>query len=316
MLELTQNLNAIMVHGGWTTRWINMAIKVPALIRADGILIFGYRAMFYDQLVFEILRRKRCSLVFDIADIPHIQPMYFGVNIGNEKYTAMKENFDNLLNLSDTLLVISPTLAKLLELSQKRTIFVPNASNPLLFKETPIPKNEKKIILYVGGYAPMRGVECLVEAFNLLKKKRQDILLKLVGANMPSNLGQADDIIIETNKFYPDIPEIYSRAYLCVIPHVKNPYMDAALPIKLFDAMASARPIVATDCYETSKLINNEKCGLIAKGNDARSLADSIDYLLQNPAAAQELGQSGRQSVVERHSWFHRAQMIRDNFGN
>src|SRR5581483_438987 len=308
--ELTRSLGAILIQGTKSRRLLNIGKEMHMLLRSDAILIFGYRALFYDSIMFDILHRRKCNLFFDMADIPHLQPVFFGVDGSKEKQRIMQENFNELLDTSDTLLSISPSLVSLLNMDDlaKRTVFVPNAANPKFFKKTPMPKAEKKMILYVGGYAPMRGLELLVEAFGLLYSKRKDLMLKLVGPNIPANM-QKDGIVIERSTYYPEMPDTYSGSYVCVIPHMKNPYMDAALPIKLFDAMASARPVISTNCYEAGKLVEDEKCGLVTECA-SRSLAESIDYLLDNQAIAEEMGERGREAVEKRHSWDHRAQAI------
>jgi len=313
IFELTRSLGVPLIHGGKFTRLARVIKNTPMLLRADTILLFDYWPLPYDYFLFNSLRKK-CDFIFDVADIPYLQPIYFGIhNFSNKTYTKKQRNFFSLISMSSTLLFISPSALKLLNtnLKGKKVIFVPNASNPHFFKKTQIPKKGKKVILYVGGYAPMRGVDLLVEAFNILREKRKDVILKLVGVNIPRKL-RKNGIIIETNKFYPDMPKTFSESYLCVIPHRKNPYMDAALPIKLFDAMASARPIVVTNCYEMMKLVKNEKCGLITEDN-AKSLAESIDYLLSNDSISREMGEKGREAVEKRHSWHHRAQTIIKN---
>ncbi len=123
------------------------------------------------------------------------------------------------------------------------------SSNPKFFKKTALPSKGEKNILCVSGYAPMRGIDILADAFDLIRKKHKDTFLRLVGYNMPFHLNR-EGVIIERNKFYKDMPKIYSEAYVCVIPHRKNPYMDMALPIKLFDAIAASRPVIVTRCSE------------------------------------------------------------------
>jgi glycosyltransferase involved in cell wall biosynthesis len=112
----------------------------------------------------------------------------------------------------------------------------------------------------VTGYAPNRGIETLVEAFRLLKDSENNEL-KLVGYNMPT-IFSSNNIIVEKDKFYAEMPYIFSRAYISIIPHKKNPYMDSALPLKLFDSMASARPVVVTNCEEMANLVLKRNVGL------------------------------------------------------
>jgi glycosyltransferase involved in cell wall biosynthesis len=185
---------------------------------------------------------------------------------------------------------------------------VPNAADPSFFKATSLQTNIKTL-LYVGGYASARGVDDLVTAFNILKKKYLDIRLRLVGANMPLKF-KSDRTSVERDKTYKDMPKVYAESYLCIVPHKRNPYMDAALAVKLFDAMASARPMVVTDCVETKRLVEKEKCGLAAHDNSS-SLAEAMEYLILNPQIAKEMGNRGRDAVVKRHSWKHRAEAIK-----
>lgn len=308
--ELARNLGAPLIHGGNFARLFKGMKYAPLLLRTDKILIFNYYPLPYDSFVFSSLR-KNCNFIFDVADIPHMQQTCFDPEKDNNK--KIQKKFLWLINISNTLLFISPSLANLLSinLERKKRIFVPNASNPRFFLKKPMPAEKRKVILYVGGYSPMRGVDLLIEAFNLLRKKRKNAILKLISFNAPHNLGK-NGIVVKRNQFYSDMPRVYSESHVCVIPHKKNPYMDAALPIKLFEAMAAARPLIVTNCYEMGKIVRNEKCGLVTEEN-ARSLAESIDYLLSNDSLSQEMGEKGREAIEKRHSWRHRAQEIMKN---
>jgi len=314
IFELTRSLGVQIIHGGGYTRFLEVVKNTSKLLKTNRVLIFDYWTTPYDFLFLNFLKRKS-GLIFDIADIPYLQPIYFNgqKNINMELLKKVQKKFLWLISISNILLFISPTEFNLLNinLKGKKIIFVPNAANPYFFSKTPIQKNKRKTILYVGGYVPARGVDILIEAFYLLRKKRKDIALKLVGASIPQGL-QRDGIVVEPNKFYPDMPKTYSESYLCVIPHKKNPYMDAALPIKLFDAMAAARPVVVTNCYEMARLVNSEKCGFVAEDN-AESLAETIGYLVSDDSLAREMGEKGREAVEKKHSWKHRAQTIIKN---
>ena len=310
IFELTQSLEATLFHGSEVRRALRLPKFSPLLLRDKNVLIFGYSPTFLDLFIFTMMK-NRCNILFDIADIPYLQLMYFGPS--KEPDRKHKRPFLQLADVADVLLFISPSLLSLSGLNalKKKMLIVPNASNPAFFKSTPPPRGKKKIVLCVSGYAPMRGIDVLVDAFCLIRKKRRDTLLKLVGPNMPSWLIR-EGVIIERNKFYRHMPKVYSESHVCVIPHLKNPYMDSALPIKLFDAMAASRPVVVTNCFEMSRLVENEKCG-ISTDSDARSLAEAIDYMLSNPLLAEEMRVKGREAVEKKHSWAHRAKTIKQH---
>ena len=270
---------------------------------------FGQFKGRFEMLLLKNLRKNH-EIVIDIADLPHLQPIYFGDVKNYEIYDYRR--FFQLVNIAHSLLFISSGEIKLFDsdkLRNKKQLLVPNASNPKFFKKTALPSKGEKNILCVSGYAPMRGIDILADAFDLIRKKHKDTFLRLVGYNMPFHLNR-EGVIIERNKFYKDMPKIYSEAYVCVIPHRKNPYMDMALPIKLFDAMAPSRPVIVTRCSEMAQLVEKEKCGVITD-DSADSLCHSIKYLLSNHAIAEEMGIRGREAVEKRHSWVHRAKIIK-----
>ena len=307
IFELTQSLEAILFHGSEVRRALRLPKFLPLFLQDENVLIFGYSPTFLDLFVFRIMK-NRCNILFDIADIPHLQATYFEPS--KEPDPKHKRPFFQLADVSDILLFISPSLQSLSGLNdaKKKVLIVPNASNPAFFRSTPLPSEKKKIVLCVSGYAPMRGIDVLVDAFCMIRKKRKDVILRLVGPNMPSKLLK-EGVIIERNKVYKHMPQIYSESHVCVIPHRKNPYMDSALPIKLFDAMAALRPVVVTNCVEMRRLVESEKCG-ISTNCDAKSLSEAIDYMLSSKVAI-EMGLRGREAVERRHSWDHRAETIK-----
>ena len=57
--------------------------------------------------------------------------------------------------------------------------------------------------------------------------------------------------------------ELYKKVDICVIPRPKNEYNDFAVPIKLYEYMSYAKPILATNCTETQRIIQSYDIGWI-----------------------------------------------------
>jgi len=306
--ELTKNLDIPLIHSRTQTRMLKYLKSMPQLWGHKDILLFGSRGRFFDNFSIGILKSHGTRIIYDAADIPHLQNFYFGDGVID---TNLARRFYSLVNLADVLMIVSKSALSLFKqdtLKSKSVIIVPNASDPSFFKVVPI-QTKTKTLLYVGGYAFARGVDELVAAFNILKRKYSEIKLRLVGANIPLKF-ESDRILVERDKIYKDMPKVHAESYLCIVPHKKNPYMDSALPIKLFDAMASARPVVVTECTETKNLVEKEKCGVVAHDNPD-SLSEAIKYLILNPKVAEEMGSCGREAILKKHSWKHRAETIK-----
>jgi glycosyltransferase involved in cell wall biosynthesis len=66
----------------------------------------------------------------------------------------------------------------------------------------------------------------------------------------------------------------------------------------LTEAMAAARPVVATAVNGVPDLVEPGSTGLLAPPSDPRSMADCVSWLLEHPEEARRMGQAGRDRVV------------------
>ncbi len=74
------------------------------------------------------------------------------------------------------------------------------------------------------------------------------------------------------------------------------------VPQALAQALAMARPVVATDVGSTAELVVHERTGLLVPPNDPAALAAAVDRMLREPSFARECGARGRQHVVDHYA--------------
>ncbi len=281
---------------------------LEAIAKGETLLLFpGYTTDQLNLLLIYLAKFRRCKLLLDVADVPYLQYKFFQ---GDPSSKSIRD-FAKLIDLSDVLFFSTASLegwtAGNFDISQKRNYMVENASDPIHFKFAPLPR--EKVILFVGGYIPARGVDELIQAFQILRRRGNDCTLKLAGFGYPQSLS-GEGVEINQGVFYDQIPQLFESSYVFVIPHRPNLYMKLAAPIKLFDAMAAGRPIVSTPCDETISIIKKENCGVVSEV-DPESMADTIEYILMNRDEASQLGLNGRKAIEERYSWRMRANQIR-----
>jgi glycosyltransferase involved in cell wall biosynthesis len=96
--------------------------------------------------------------------------------------------------------------------------------------------------------------------------------------------------------FRPDVPALLASADLVVLPSRWE-----GMPYVLLEAMASARPILATPVDGARELIARGKCGRVARAISAPALADELRALIALPREERALmGRAGR-ACVEQH---------------
>jgi radical SAM superfamily enzyme YgiQ (UPF0313 family)/glycosyltransferase involved in cell wall biosynthesis len=70
----------------------------------------------------------------------------------------------------------------------------------------------------------------------------------------------------------------------------------------LIEACASGRPVISYDVEWHYELVKNGESGFLVPENDIDTVVEKIDYLLQNPERADELGNNARKLTFEKHS--------------
>jgi len=102
-------------------------------------------------------------------------------------------------------------------------------------------------------------------------------------------------------------------ADVVVIPQKRNFSTIGQIPAKVFDAMAMARPIIATNVSDLPEILDG--CGWIVEPENPKQLAETIQYVLNNPEEAEEMGWKARQKCIEKYSWDAMEKVLLGVFG-
>jgi len=169
-------------------------------------------------------------------------------------------------------------------------------------------KEKDKIVMFFGTPRPHKGLEILVEAMDLVK--RDDIKLIIVGVDDGYRYSRnvikkaKDKLTVKLEIFglqpFKKVPEFLSMADIVVIPQEKSSSTIGQIPAKLFDAMAMAKPVIATEVSDIPEVLNG--CGWIIEANNSDRLASAIRYVINHPHQAKENGFKAREKCIEKYS--------------
>ncbi|MCG3206490.1 MAG: D-inositol-3-phosphate glycosyltransferase [Anaerolineae bacterium] len=177
---------------------------------------------------------------------------------------------------------------------------------------------QKKIAVYAGhlfywsNKGDGKGTNHIIESAAL----HPDVLFLIVGGwgehidrarNLTSGLENIQFIGFVQNKL---VPLYLAAADVLLMPYTWDlPIAGYFSPLKMFEYMASGRPIIAS-CLPTIQevLTNGENAILVQPGSTAQ-LAKGINTVLENPDLAIRLGLQAYQSVLK-YTWEKRAEQI------
>ncbi|GAJ23662.1 unnamed protein product, partial [marine sediment metagenome] len=87
---------------------------------------------------------------------------------------------------------------------------------------------------------------------------------------------------------FEKVPEFLAMADVVVIPQKRNLSTIGQVPAKVFDAIAMAKSIIATNVSDLAEILNG--CGWIVEPENPEQLAETIQYVLDHPDKAAEMG--------------------------
>jgi len=186
--------------------------------------------------------------------------------------------------------------------------FKPEAFDQAALKEKLGISNSQKVIMFLGTPRPHKGLDDLVEA--ITKLDNLNTLLAIVGLDKDiysqklaklakSKLGERFQAF--GMQSFEKIPEFLTIADVIVIPQRYNSATVGQVPAKVFDAMAMAKPIISTTVSDLPCIL--EGCGWLVEAEQPDRLAALIQYVLDHPDEAQQMGQKARGKFVTNYSW-------------
>jgi len=162
-------------------------------------------------------------------------------------------------------------------------------------------------VCYVGNIAAIRGIREIVYACEYLHTSAR---LNLAG--------RFSEPAVEAEvKSYPGwgrvnelgfldragVREVMGRSVAGLVTlHPVINYLDA-LPVKMFEYMAAGIPVIASNFPFWSEIVEGNDCGLCVDPLDPKAIAAAMDFMINNPKRARQMGENGKRAVLEKYNW-------------
>lgn len=230
----------------------------------------------------------------------------------------------------------SPMRDALVKLGVEKSRMIVEGDAVNLHRFTKLPSSQKSrhmfhipdgvpVIGYAGSLVTFdkleKGVDLLVQAFIALKKAKEPFHGFVVGGPeqwlqhyrlVGLNNGLTDDDVTYIHTVErKDVPEVLSACDVLVYPapESKHPYFQRdTSPLKLFEYLASKRPIVCADIPPLKDLVSKETVRLFHPGS-VTSLLGGIQDVLKNKKESAERVKAGF-ALAQEHTWKKRMERI------
>ncbi|MGD9612234.1 MAG: glycosyltransferase family 4 protein [Kiritimatiellia bacterium] len=167
----------------------------------------------------------------------------------------------------------------------------------------------KKLGVFGGVARPHKGVEVFAEA--LARLGREDVALVILGPmdeGMRSMLRHpvygkfvrcpATDAEA-TRRIHREMPLYLGLGDALIVPLADTAMARSQMPCKVFEAMAMAKPIVASAVSDLPEVLDG--CGHLVAPGDPEAVAQALATVFADPDAAQAMGARARARCLERY---------------
>jgi len=220
-----------------------------------------------------------------------------------------------VLRLADRIVAATPAeLAQLQWLYQadvRKVAIIPPGVDLSHFY--PIPEDEAKefigvppcdqLLLYVGRIEPLKGIDTLIEAIAIMRKRQVYVCLAVIGGNLDEDQEapsdelarlqalrekyNLEDLVVFLGRRGQDtLPYYYSAAKAVVVPSHYESFGMVAL-----EAMACGTPVVASQVGGLAFLVQDGITGFTVPVDEPQALADRLTTLIQDASLRKRMGE-------------------------
>ena len=194
----------------------------------------------------------------------------------------------------------------------RQTFFGVNLEQFVIYHDHKNKERKNKVVLFVGGLDKahyFKGLENLLKAIKIVRQDlRDDVLLNIVGEgelkpyykNLAKQLKVAEHVHFAENADNNKLVDYYNYCDAVVLPSVNQ---GEAFGLVLLEAMACAKPVIASNLPGVRSVFKNGKHGLLVKPDNVADLVDKLKIILQDSVLAEKMGQAGRKLVEEQYTW-------------
>jgi glycosyltransferase involved in cell wall biosynthesis len=180
------------------------------------------------------------------------------------------------------------------------------ASDVAGFKSKNLLNNEKKYLLFFGHIKKSKGLDIMLKA---LAQTSEDICLIIAGRMRKHGFDEYKEIIENYGlqrkvKIFPGYisPEIRNELFQAA-DAVVLPYRKVFQSGILLMAMSYGKAVIASDLSPNKEVITDKTNGFLFRSEDVKSLAETIEVVMNDKGLRDQVAESGKIYVESHHDW-------------
>ncbi|HQA07418.1 MAG TPA: glycosyltransferase family 4 protein [Syntrophomonadaceae bacterium] len=297
----------------WTFTFNSEAIREA--VRLNG-LVGGFDVVHaHDWLV--AYAGRSLAKIFEIPLVSTIHATEHGRNLGlhNRMQMEINEIEKNLALESEMVICCSnymqEEVSTLFGRPKEDVRVIPNGVDPDLFTTLPAQPRfninaDDKVVFFIGRLVPEKGVWQLIQCFPQVLEREPKAVLYIGGRGpqqaqlekLARDLGVDARVTFTGFITKEDRNYVYNQARVAVFPSLYEPFGIVAL-----EAMATHTPVIVGNVGGLAEIVENRVNGLKVTPGSVNELAQAIIELLTDTELANQLQETGYETVKSVYGW-------------
>ncbi len=258
---------------------------------------------------------KNIPWVLEVRDLWPEMIQDLGVKIGVFSRISNKIACDLYKN-SSSIIALTPGFAKIIAqkgISSEKISVIPNGVDPI-FEDQPqnqistsFNENKKFCVLYLGSMGTANRLTTLLSLAERLIDY-PDIQFVFIGDGTEKNKLMREaaekkltNVLFQNSVPRQSVPEVLKQADLCILTHAQQGSFHAFIPNRLFDYLASGKPVLAVlEKGDASEILEKSGGGTQISAKDLDAAAKAILDLRIDPEKRRKMGASGQKYAFEK----------------
>lgn len=264
------------------------------------------------------LKRKKKKVIFDShEDIAEQIKSKEWIPVFVRKLVANRYlSYQNTrISRFDAIISVTPHICDKLKKSNSNTVLITNY--PIIKKDDfennynkgLTEENDNRLICFAGGVDKQWSHEYIIKALDAVT----DVKYAIYGTASDNFMTSLSTISgFEKVIYYGKIPHEQVRNKLkkaavgiaiCQISGNMGGKLGTLGNTKIFEYMIAELPVICSDFDLWKDIIYGNNCGICVDPTDIDEISKAINYLLDNPDIAKQMGLNGRRAILEKYNW-------------
>jgi phosphatidyl-myo-inositol dimannoside synthase len=326
--SLERPADLLLQDQAWLTATVARDVR-PAVIHASS----GHRGFEHALVGMALREHIRRPLVYEVRSFfESVWSADEAWNEQGEQYhrrfateTRAMQGADHVVTIAESMRAeivergIDPDRVTVIANGVDAELFTPRSPDPALQRRYGIAGQ------FTLGYVssldhPRENQELLIEATRVLRGRGRRVRTLIVGdgrrreelERVARGFGVGGDVVFTGRVSHDEVPAMYALLDLFVVPRKDERAARIVTPLKPYEALSMARPLLVADLPALVEIAHPEERGLAFAAGDVGSLADAVERLMDDPALRERIGRAGREWVLRERSWAANGRQFRE----